>query len=206
MSRASTTLRRSGEWVIRRRQRPVVPPDVAGRGGRVERLVSRRGLPGLFAGRGHGGQPRVARAVAAEDRARHDEHRAVGRVVEGEGAERDKTRATAADSVLDARTVGDLTQPLLRGDEPVGAGGQRHPGRLTPAGQARGLPDPGECRGYRDLAEEFRAGVGDRHAAHHQAPAAIVADARCTAPVLARPTVLLDIAVSSEGLRHDTEV
>ena len=123
---------------LRCRQRAVVPADVDGSDRRLER--ARR--PRYLAVRGDGGQPGVARTVPAEDRPRHHEHRAVGRVVEREGAERDQARAPAAHRVVDVRAVGDLAEPLLRGGEPVRAQRAASPARPRPTrpGQRTAAP------------------------------------------------------------------
>ena len=123
-------------------------------------------LPGGLALRGDGGQPGVPGAVPAQDRPRHDEHRAVGCVVEREAAERDQARTASAHLIIDLRAVDDLAQPLLPVGEPVRPGRQRDPRRLAPSDQASALPDPREGLGDRDLAAEALARVGDGRASH----------------------------------------
>ncbi len=153
--------------------------------------------PVLLAGAALGGdrgQPGVTGAVPAEHRLRHDEHRALGRVIESEGAERDQARASPTYRVVDVRTLGDLMEPLLAGREPVGPGRERHPGGLTPPGQARALPYPGNRRRHRDLVEETVSRVGNRHAAHDQSLAVSVPG---------WPSA--EVAVVPVRLRHDNE-
>jgi hypothetical protein len=115
-----------------------------------------------------GGQPGVPGAIPAEDRPRHNEHRAVGCVVEREAAERDQARTASAHLVIDLGAVDELAQPFLSVGEPVRSGRKRDPRGLAPSDQASALPNPCQGLGDRNLAGEALARIGDGHASHQQ--------------------------------------
>jgi hypothetical protein len=150
---------------VRSGQRPVLPLDGArvGEGHRLAVLAV-----GLARPRDDR-EPGQSRAVPAENDPRHAHHRPIRAVIEREAAERDQARAVDVNLIGDLGPVKDLAQPLPPGREPVVPGRERYLGGLTPADQARPVPDPGvDRRRARDRAQQVN-GIRDGCGAHGQA-------------------------------------
>jgi GNAT superfamily N-acetyltransferase len=155
---------------------PGSPPEggPGGHGGAGSPPVSRGGLGGIvppasiLPPRTHT-HPGLAVAVPAEHDAGDNQHRPVRRRIKGKAAERYRPGPAHPDLVVHITGIKDRAEPFLSGREPVFAGGQRDPDRLTPADQPGTVMYPGEDVRLGELPEKI-PGVRYCHSSDAEPP------------------------------------